>query len=63
MSSDAKSYYSQVAKDRIADGVSNETLQKAIQRAFERKKSFQQNWATIELSSFVEKFAPMQIVM
>lgn len=58
MSSDAKSYYSQVAKDRIADGVSNETLQKAIQRAFERKKSFQQNWATIELSSFVEKFAP-----
>lgn len=58
MSSDAKSYYSKVAKERIADGVSNETLQKAIQRAFERKKNFQQNWETIELSSFVEKFAP-----
>ena len=56
MSSDAKSHYSQVAKELIADGVSNPDLQRAIQAGFDRKEQFQGNWETVNLSEFVEKF-------
>lgn len=58
MSSDAKSHFSQVAKELIADGVSNPDLQRAIQAGFDRKEQFQGNWETVNLSEFVEKFVP-----
>jgi hypothetical protein len=58
MPSDAKSYYSKVAKERIADGASNPDLQRAIQAGFDRKEQFQENWQTVNLSEFVDKFAP-----
>ena len=61
MSGDAKSYYSRVAKERIADGVSNPELQRAIQGGFSRKEKFQEKWDSINLSEFVEKFAPNAI--
>ena len=61
MSGDAKSYYSQVARERIAEGASNLELQRAIQRGFERKKKYQEKWETVNLSEFVEKFAPNAI--
>ena len=58
MSSDAKSHYSKVAQKLIADGASNPDLQRAIQAGFDRKEQFQENWGTVNLTEFVEQFAP-----